>query len=218
MRIVALLVLMLVLLCSCCTTRTASRSHSAEINIQDLISNAADERVCIPRGTYVLSKGLEVNRSDITIWCEPGTRILISDVNENVVSIHNVKNVRIENAHLSHLKPLTEYNCHGNVVDIRDAEDVTIFNCDLNGCGATGVYADSSKNLSIQNCWIHRNTFNAFYLNNCEQVLILANLIENNANLFQIYESTDIEASDNLIRNNGGYWRPKDSHSGMRTK
>ena len=210
------LALFLALTCGCSATRIATRPPVRKLDIQRLLSDA--EQVCIPLGTYVLPKALEVTRDNTTIWCEPGTRILVTNVNENVINIHGVKNIRIENAHLSHLKPLGEYNCHGSVINIKNAEGITIFNCDLNGCGAIGVRAQGSKDLLIQNCWIRKNTFNAVYLQSCSEVRLLTNLIEDNANFLQMYNTTDFEACDNLVRNNGGYWKERDPHPGMRTK
>ena len=212
---------LLVLLLSAATVlgsaKVPTQSSDIEIDIRRLLIKSEDgDEIYIPRGTYIFSAALEISCDNLTIICEPGTQIFVSDVDENVINIHYVNNFHIENAHLSHLEPRENYNCHGKVIDIMSADGVTILNCDLNGCGAVGIIARQSDNLLIQNCWIHENTFNAIYLQSCSDVLLLSNLIENNANLFQIYDTNDFQASDNLIRNNGGYWREPDPNPGMK--
>jgi hypothetical protein len=191
-------------------------TEDQEIDIRRLLTDAEDgDEIYIPLGTYIYSGALEIYCDNLTIICEPGTQILVSNENANVISIHGVNNFHIENARLSHLEPREDYNCHGNVIDIMYVDGVTILNCDINGCGAVGVYARQSENLLIQNCWIHENTFNAIYLQTCSDVYLLSNLIENNANFFQVYDTSGFQASDNLIRNNGGYWIERDPNPGM---
>ena len=205
-----------VVLCGCTTLRMVSQPTAGDMDLQAMLDEAVSgEVVHVPRGTYVLRKGLRITRDNTVLACEPGTRIHITNVDEDIITVHSVTNVRIENAHLSHVKPLKEYDCHGRVVDIRDADGVTIVNCDLNGCGAVGVCAWNSQDLRIEHCWIHANTWNALYLHGCREVLLLANLIEDNANFLQMDDSTGFEASDNVVRNNGGYWREKDESPGL---
>lgn len=218
MKVSAWAILVVVVLAGCKGAGTEVRPPLAELDIQGLLSDAKGQRISIPRGTYVFKKGLAVACDDTTLWCEPGTWILVEDVNENVLNIHEVKNVRIENAHLAHVKPLREYECHGAVVDVKDSEGVVLSNCELAGCGAVGVRAYGAKNLVVEHCLIRDNTFNAFYFDTCDCVSLFANVIEDNANLFQMYRTTDIQASANLIRNNGGYWRAKDPEPGMKVK
>jgi hypothetical protein len=92
------------------------------------------------------------------------------------------------------------------VVSVADSKPVRIENCELNGCGAIGVSARRST-ISITNCHIHHNTFNAFYFESCKEVLVVGNIIEHNANTLQSYRCEEIIFSDNLVRDNGGYWQ-----------
>jgi hypothetical protein len=211
-----LVFLLCVVLCGCAALRMAVQPPASDLDLQALLDDAAPgEVVHVPLGTYILRKSLEITRDNTTLVCEPGTRILITNVDEDIITVHSVTNVRIENAHLSHVKPLKEYDCHGSVVDIRNAAGVSVVNCDLNGCGALGVCAWDSQDLRIEHCWIHANTWNALYLHGCREVLLLANLIEDNANFLQMDDTTGFEASDNIVRNNGGYWRERDTHPGL---
>jgi hypothetical protein len=189
------------------------------IDLQQLLLNAKGiKKVIIPHGTYILPKSLIIPYDNMIIYCEPGTRILVDNSYDNVINIHGRKNIQIENAHLSHLRPRKYYACHGHVVDIENSENIKLYNCEINGCGAIGVGALKTDNLTIQNCWIHSNSFNAVALSTCNEVLLVANIIENNANFLSMSNVNDFEASDNLIRNNGGYWRKRDRNPGMKTK
>lgn len=199
-----------------CKASVAKHPPLREMDIQGLLADSKGKTVRIPRGTYVFKESLNFECDDTTLLCEPGTWLLVEDVSNCVLSIHDVANARIENAHLAHVKPLEEYACHGAVVDVKNAKGVVISNCELNGCGAVGVRATGTKNLLVEHCWVRNNTFNAFYFDECEQINLRANVIENNANCFQMYRVTDIQASDNLIRDNGGYWSEKGAKPGMK--
>lgn len=100
----------------------------------------------------------------------------------------------------------TEYECHGNVVDVRDSTNIAIHACDINGCGAIGVFVRNSAGVVVEGCHVHRNTFNAFYLHGCRGVRIQQNVVEHNANFIQAYDVNDLQMSHNVIHDNGGYW------------
>lgn len=178
------------------------------VDIQRLIDAADDGGVVrVPGGRHVLSKGLVIKgRKGLTINFDDGATVVVDDVTENVITLEDCEDLTIEGGRLSHLKPLTEYDCHGNVIDIAGSSQVRIVNCDLNGCGAVGVFARNVRDLVVRGCHIHRNTFNAIYLHGCRIVRVERNVIEHNANLMQVYDVDDMQWSHNVIRDNGGYW------------
>ncbi|MBI4833489.1 MAG: right-handed parallel beta-helix repeat-containing protein [Planctomycetes bacterium] len=213
--------LALVLLIGCTGTKEKGfpgNPPKADLNIQRLIDNAKDgDVVDIPYGRYILKEGLKVkNRINLKILCQKGTQIFVDDVNEAIISIENSRDILLENAHLRHLKPLEEYECHGGVVVIRESSKTVISNCDLNGCGAIGVHAEGSNSVTIEHCYIHDNTFTAFYINNCDDVKIRGNIIEDNAGFLNLYKIGNMEMSDNLIQRNGGYWGKKELTPGLK--
>jgi hypothetical protein len=187
-------------------------------DLQAQIDAAKDGAVVrIPRGRYVLDKGLVVKgRKKLTLKGDGRAQVLVKDVNSFVLQVRDSESIRVENLHLRHLKPLKEYACHGDVIEVRNARKVVIDNCDLDGCGAVGVAAWNSSELTVRHCHIRRNSFNAFCLSECKDVLFHACVIEDNANLCQSYNVDGLELSDNLIRRNGGYWRKKDPAPGLR--
>lgn len=113
---------------------------------------------------------------------------------------------------------MEEYECHGAVLRIKDSEYVKIINCELNGCGAIGVAGYNSKNIIVRNCFIHHNSFNAFYFQGCAKVIIQSSIIEDNANFIQMYDIESLEMRDNVLRRNGGYWSESDPNPGLKKK
>jgi hypothetical protein len=180
-----------------------------KINLQRLVNEAADGTVVeIPSGRYLLSSPLTLaRRKNLHLAFHPGTQVRLADVNADIIVIDDCRNIRITGVHARHLKPLKEYQCHGSVLRINNSRNVRIENCELNGCGAVGVMAKQSS-LSIFNCHIHHNTWNAIYLYSCPEAVVVGNLIEDNANTLQASgQNGEIDFSDNLVRRNGGYWR-----------
>jgi len=146
------------------------------------------------------------NRKSLTLTCSPGTRIFVEDTNANVLTIQKSKGIRLEDLCLRHMKFLEEYECYGVVVRVNDSTDTKIFNCELDGCGAVGVSAWNSKMVVVRNCFVHHNTFNAFYVDSCDDVKIQSSVVEDNGNFIQIYRTESLEMRDNVLRRNGGYW------------
>ena len=180
-----------------------------KVDLQELINNTPDGGVVeAPLGRYVLSTSLTIaGRNNLHVAFVPGTQVRVDDTAAPVIAIENCKNVKVSGVRARHVKPLPEYRCHGEVVLITGSADIRIENCELNGCGAVGVKAVQSS-AHIANCHIHHNTFNAIYLHSCVGVSVIGNIIEDNGNTLQAEGSSgDIQWSDNLVRDNGGYWQ-----------
>lgn len=177
------------------------------IDLQQRVDGTPDgETVRVPLGRYELARPLNVNRrNNLHLAFAPGTQLRCGDTDQAVIAVKGSGGVTISGVRARHVTPRTEYNCHGPVISVQDSRAVRVENCELNGCGAIGVSARQSS-LTITNCHIHHNTFNAFYFESCEDVSVVGNIIENNANTFQAYRCGEILWSDNLVRNNGGYW------------
>lgn len=210
--ILASLLVCICLAGGCVTTQSKAswpKPPRKSLDIQGLINKAQDNStVTIPFGEYRLAKGLKIkNKKNLTLTCRPGTRILVEDTDTNVLSIHESDGVQIENLYLRHLKPLEEHECHGVVVRVKDSTDTKIVNCELNGCGAIGVVGYDSNALLIRNCFVHHNTFNAFYFEDCGEVKIQSSVVEDNGNFIQMYQTESLEMRDNVLRRNGGYWK-----------
>tara|TARA_B110000285_G_C15100434_1_gene604693 strand:+ start:1166 stop:1822 length:657 start_codon:yes stop_codon:yes gene_type:complete len=190
----------------------------AQNELQKMVDNIPDGGILsIPEGKYVIDEPLRIDaRNGLTLRGDGKCEIFLTDVWKNVMIVSNSNSIRIEGIYLSHLKPLKEYQCNGGVISLINTKKILIDNCELEGSGTIGVSGKSIENLEISHCYIHDNTFNAIYLSNASEVLIKNCVIENNANLIQSYNLDGFEMSDNLIRNNGGYWREKGANPGLK--
>jgi len=173
-----------------------------ELDIQAAFDAAPNGSILtIDYGEYVLPAGLVVrNRRDLTITAPRGTRIFVDDVMQDVIALENCDSVRIENLHLRHVKPLTEYECEGAVLRMSQCHDMEVANCELDGCGAFGIACDDVNRLNVTNCYIHDNTFTALYFNQCQDALITGNRIAGNADLITQYSCAGIEMRDNQLK------------------
>ena len=190
----------------------------AQNKLQEMIDKTSDGGiVTIPEGKYVIDEPLRIEgRNGLTIRGKRECKILLTDVWKDVLMVINSNSIKIEGLYLSHLKPLKEYQCNGGVILLNNTKQVLIYNCELEGSGTIGVRGTTIKNLEVSHCYIHDNTFNAFYFNEADEVLIQNCVIENNANLIQSYDLDGFVMSDNLIKNNGGYWRKKGKNPGLK--
>jgi parallel beta-helix repeat protein len=68
------------------------------------------------------------------------------------------RNVKIRNLHCTHTQPAEWAQCTGNVFALDMGENITLENCDINGCGAIGVYIFGTTNVTLKNNFIHDNT------------------------------------------------------------
>lgn len=183
---------------------------TSEHELQYLIDNSRDGDVIrLAQTRYISKDGVKIEgRSHLTILCEKGTEIICEDVNQSVITILDSIDIRIENASMHHLKPLKEYHCHGSVVEVGgESTDIKVINCELNGCGAIGFHTWSGGTHEVRDCWIHDNSFCAFYIDG-GKVTISGNRIENNGSLMEPSGalSSYVNMQDNILKNNTGYW------------
>ncbi len=173
----------------------------------DRIAAARDGSVIrVSAGRYLTSGPIPVhNKRDLTLIFED-TYIYCRDTNANVLEINESRNIHIVGGHFRHDKPKAEYECHGSVAAIARSQDVALYAAELNGCGAVGVHVNGCQNVTIYNCRIHLNSFNAFYLMNSADVRLVRNTVANNASMLQAYSVSGLKMMDNTIHTNHGYW------------
>lgn len=186
-------------------------------NLQALIDQTPDNTTLrIVKGKYIINQGLVIKgRVGLSVIAEPGTAILLTNLEQDVLTIEGSKHISLFNVLMRHHTPLTEYRCEGGVIRIDDSKDITIANSELNGCGAVGVSAQNTQSLTIEHCYIHNNSFNALYLSSVDGLRLWSNVIADNANTLQLYNVTDMQMSDNIITRNTGYWRTPTHEAGL---
>ncbi len=188
--------------------RVIKKLTDSKTPLQDIIDKAKDATtVKVPLGRYTSERSVVVKgRTELDIVCEPGTEILVSDVNADVLRIVDSRKITLRGAHLRHVQPRKQYACHGSVLHTTDSSGIWVIDCDLNGCGAVGLYARKVDGLTVEHCAVRDNSFVAFYLDQCADVLIRRNIVVNNRSMLQSRQLKGLEMRDNRIRDNGGSW------------
>jgi len=173
-----------------------------KLDIQAILDTAPDGSVLtLDYGEYVLATGLTVSgKHNLTITGPRGTLILVDDVMQDVLTLETCDSVQIVNLHMRHLKPLGDYNCEGAVIRMDECSNMEVKDCELDGCGAIAVAGNQVKGLRVTGCYIHNNTWNAFYLTDCENALITGNRIVHNFDVLTQYDCDGIELRDNQLK------------------
>ncbi len=125
------------------------------------------DTIFIRAGIYEFNDSIELRgHNDIWILGEAGSR-LISGVStrlicnsriDNVMWIINCDRITISSLCATHTEPTEDQRCYGNVFGIDGCNNITIENCEINGCGAIGVYTNLVDGIVLRNNFIHDNT------------------------------------------------------------
>ncbi len=140
----------------------------AERAIKDPFEYFSEERnnvvVLIDSGRYVDESALWISGDNIIVCGEDGVSILIDQLYDNVMWVTG-NNIVVDNLHMMHLMRGDEsgQNCTGRVIGFEGADNVTIVNCDLNGCGLAGLH-DNMMNgtIYVEHNYIHNNSLGAY--------------------------------------------------------
>jgi parallel beta-helix repeat protein len=162
------------------------------------------DRVVLERGTYRLEFGLELtNLSNITIEGQGRVTLLVDNLDDPVIDIDSCTDVTVKGLRAAHKEPAQEYQCEGAVIEVRSSKRVFIAKNRLNGCGAAGVYATSSKDVVVYQNRIFNNTYAAIWVAG-SQVAVHDNWIYDNRAALNTYGECDITFTKNRIKNNDG--------------
>lgn len=131
-------------------------------NLYDILLTAkAYDSIYIHKGVYSMSEdkcyGYRIEHNHISVTGENGVFIYTGREAEVITIVS--EDVVLKNLHLSHID---SRSCTRNVIELSDkSRDITIQDCDINGCGVVGVYfqdIDSLSNYRIENNCIHNNS------------------------------------------------------------
>jgi parallel beta-helix repeat protein len=128
--------------------------------IQDAVTAASDgDTIMIKEGQYECDRAVEFFDRHHIVMCGSGNVVLTcSNMDDNVFWIINSSDITIRNLTARHTDPPEDALCVGNVFGIDSSDDIVIENCDIQGCGAIGVYIWNSMNIVLRNNYIHDNT------------------------------------------------------------
>jgi len=74
-------------------------------------------------------------------------------------------NIIIKNLRMKHYMPGESegQNCSGRVLAFDNASNITVDNCNLNGCGLAGLHDNmGNSNIFVKDCYIHNNSLGAY--------------------------------------------------------
>jgi parallel beta-helix repeat protein len=147
------------------------------------------DSIIVYPGKYVSDADITLSKDYVSIVGIGKPQILCTSMQENVLWIQS-DHILIKNIKASHVKPDFYANCVGNVFALDNADDITIENCEINGCGRIGVYMFSASGVVLKNNWIHNNSLSAVQVDDVnlfaetnayqEWVKFIHNRIENN--------------------------------------
>lgn len=118
-----------------------------------------NDSIFIRSGEHRLKSSLELwEKNNIVVTGEGHCKVIAENTDDNVMWIITCHNITIRNLHATHTKPSEDERCYGNVFALDMGRDITIENCDINGCGAIGVYIFGTRHVVLKDNFIHDNT------------------------------------------------------------
>ena len=178
-----------------------------EITIQDAIEQAGpDANIVIYEGIYESDQTILIEgKQGLTITAEGEVWLICDDVYKNVITVSNSSDINLISLKARHDQWIPEYDCHGAVLYLEESNGIGVYDCELNGCGAMGLSAYRSRDIELDSCYLHRNSYAALYLYSVDEIYIYNCNITDNATFLSAYEVGSIDMEGNMISDNGGY-------------
>ncbi|HET9571216.1 MAG TPA: right-handed parallel beta-helix repeat-containing protein [Bacteroidales bacterium] len=154
----------------------------AQTNLQQILDNSENGDILFIENQVYESESTLIlrDKQNVTLIFDQDAKIFCTSQYENVFNIYNCVDIKIINGTFKH-KLLSEDKCTGYVFEINGSNDVSIINCDINGCGSWGVASRNSNTIKIINCYLHHNSNAAFYFTpDCKNVFLLGDSISDN--------------------------------------
>ncbi len=169
-----------------------------------------DIAVRIPKGDYLVNLPIIIKgRQGLVLLFEEGSRVFGALPDMPLIIIEGSANITIKNLAINYVnkEEPTKLNIDGTaMIHIRNSSDIVLDNCELNGGVSVGIGAFKTDTLTINRSEIRNFKAVAFRFEQCGVIQILQSLIENNGSLMKAGGIASLVMSDNLERNNGGYY------------
>lgn len=172
--------------------------------INSILSNniKSGSNLKLDKGIYELDYPIKIfAKKNITIDGN-GATLIMRNMAEDVIYIKNSNNITLMNFKATHIEPKGPTGCTGNVIHIEGGANILIENCDLNGSGIVGIAAYNSKNLTVSNNFVHKNSeYGIIYQG--PQIEIKGNVFENNTkgNIYFSYIDTSWPPNEKINTN-----------------
>jgi len=180
-------------------------SPGGPLSVQAAIDAAKNgDTILLSAGTYTSPVAISVSgRKSLTLRGEGGVLLLCTDLYENVMTLGEGTDLRIEGIAARHSQPLGSYACEGSVISAQSIRGLVISNCELAGSGSIGVDLSSCEDVEVSDCLIHDNTFAAFSLTDVTSITISGNRIERNAATMYSAGVSGLTMVGNTVSDNG---------------
>jgi len=177
------------------------------------VNNVSNTHIVVDDGTYY-DERIYINAEDLVIeGTGSGVNLLCTESGENVMEISGdqimIKNISMKHVSLDNSK---NFGCTGHVIMFDNANNIIIENCDLNGCGLSGLHDNGgNSNILVRNCFIHNNSIGCFtnshgeiWINSVQEHSVFSfennRIVNNGPERHAEYDSTKING--NLSRKN----------------
>lgn len=162
----------------------------------------AGDRVVFLEGQYRIHEPLTLNGlKEVTVSARGRVELVLDDLYAPVIQLDNCQKIRLVGLRARHAEPADEYRCEGAVIALKDCNQVTVRGCELNGCGAAGIYAMQVKHLLVKDNRIFNNSYAGLWFNSVSAT-ILDNHIHDNEAALITWGANEIHMGGNRIENN----------------
>ena len=185
---------------SCNSSKNITKISKLNSILSNNIESGSNLR--LDKGTYELEYPIKIlGKENITIDGN-GATLIMRNMAEDVIYIENSNNITLMNFRATHIEPEGPPGCTGNVIHIEGGTNILIEKCDLNGSGIVGIAAYNSKNLTVSNNFIHKNSqYGIIYQG--PQIEIKGNVFEKNTkgNIYFSYLDTSWPPNEKINTN-----------------
>lgn len=168
-------------------------------------------------GRYEVAASLVIQeKSNLQFKGTAGVLLVCLNPTANVFDVIDSKKVLLRSLRMTHREPAATERCTGNVIFISGGDEITIRDCEINGCGAIGVYAFTAR-LSVIRCHIHNNSL--WPITFCGTHLSLKkNRIENNGDADHIHFGYTLKPGNDWKTNQRIRTKPVKTIEGLEMK
>jgi len=189
---------------SCDSSSNSSRNITTINNLNSILLDNIESgsNIKLDKGTYELDNTIRIfGKENITIDGNNAT-LIMRNMAADVIYIRNSNNITLMNFKATHIEPKGPTGCTGNVIHIEGGANILIEKCDLNGSGIVGIAAYNTKNLTVSNNFIHKNSqYGIIYQG--PQIEIKENVFEKNTmgNIYFSYNDNSWPPNEKINTN-----------------
>ncbi|HED64132.1 MAG TPA: hypothetical protein ENJ09_01125 [Planctomycetes bacterium] len=150
-------------------------------NLQALLDQAEDgAHIILEARRYTTDTGFELrDKTNVTVEGVEGTELACTSRIEDVFRVRGGSGITLRGLRMFHTMEIKGL-CAGNVLAALETRDLTVENCDLNGCGVTGLYTWGTFGVRATGNLIHDNSSAGFGFRESGKIELRNNRLEAN--------------------------------------